>query len=513
MKAILFCRVSTSHQEWESQKIELFQAAQNDGFSKDDIIVIGNKESATKLDEEEREGIVEMKRIVEEGGIKTLYVWEISRLSRRDDILFSLKKYLLDRHIQLVCLKPYFRLIAADGQIDPMAEMAFAMYSSFAQMEIRNKNARSRRGKEACATAMKLVGNSVRFGYETDENKIYRPKASEAAIVRKIFDLYLDGNGVQRIQAALKDIGYNLGTQHIRRILTFEGYTGQATLKSGIVRNYPPIIDRDTFDKAQKVRVDNNNWLDMKNKRTYICVPLIKCECGRCYATTGGTGYRCTKSRETKQLEGHSPMIKSSILDDLVSKLAIEAELSFDKEKLQKQKETMAQKIREDERLLIAITEKLAGFAEKESRILDLFIEKQITKEQKNNRLEKLREEKRQLDNKRLSLNEQRYQDIAYLAELEYKQADNRDIVEQHEPIYLYDPEVTTGGKANKKELSPEDKKALAKKHIREIRIFKGKKLNDKIVHIYMKSGVVYEYEVNTRRKTNAIVLLSTRNE
>ena len=53
-KCICFARVSTAIQDLEQQTEELYREAERNGYTKDKVILIENKESAVKLDEEER---------------------------------------------------------------------------------------------------------------------------------------------------------------------------------------------------------------------------------------------------------------------------------------------------------------------------------------------------------------------------------------------------------------------------------------------------------------------------
>lgn len=78
-----------------------------DGYKKDDIILIEEKESAVKLDEESRLGLNRMKSSIEDDAeINAVHVFELSRLSRRPDVLYSVRDYLINRKIQLIVLKP-----------------------------------------------------------------------------------------------------------------------------------------------------------------------------------------------------------------------------------------------------------------------------------------------------------------------------------------------------------------------------------------------------------------------
>ena len=90
-RIVLFVRVSTLGQQLESQEDSLRRAALADGHSESDFIIISNKESAIKLSEEEREGLNELKRVIESEDVSSIYISELSRLSRRPQILYSIR--------------------------------------------------------------------------------------------------------------------------------------------------------------------------------------------------------------------------------------------------------------------------------------------------------------------------------------------------------------------------------------------------------------------------------------
>ena len=85
-KCILFVRVSTLQQSYKEQAKQLAIYAQSKGFSTENQIIIANKESATKLSFEEREGLKEFyDRIESDDSIKAVFVAEVSRIARRED--------------------------------------------------------------------------------------------------------------------------------------------------------------------------------------------------------------------------------------------------------------------------------------------------------------------------------------------------------------------------------------------------------------------------------------------
>ena len=65
MKCILLVRVSTEAQSYDEQEKELYDLAHFYGYKDKDISSIATKESAIKLDEEERFGLNRMKELLE----------------------------------------------------------------------------------------------------------------------------------------------------------------------------------------------------------------------------------------------------------------------------------------------------------------------------------------------------------------------------------------------------------------------------------------------------------------
>ena len=107
-KCICLMRVSTEQQKLEGQKEKVISAAISDGYQLEEIAVVEGKESARKLEEEERETLNELKRIIAQyPTIENVYVFAIDRLARKVSIVLSVKDYLLKNNINLVFLNPH----------------------------------------------------------------------------------------------------------------------------------------------------------------------------------------------------------------------------------------------------------------------------------------------------------------------------------------------------------------------------------------------------------------------
>ena len=147
-KAVLFIRVSTEKQDTESQKDALIHYALADGFAQEDIVYIERKESGYKLDEDEREGIAELYETMESMDVADVYVWELSRLSRRPKVLYSIRDKFFEKKIQLHCQEPSFTLLHKDRSgYDSNANILFSLFGAMAEQEVIEKKARFARGK------------------------------------------------------------------------------------------------------------------------------------------------------------------------------------------------------------------------------------------------------------------------------------------------------------------------------------------------------------------------------
>ena len=230
-KVILFLRVSTKEQQLERQEDELRRMALADGHEETDFIVIAYKESAIKLSENEREGLNELKRVIEQENVDTLYITELSRLSRRPDTLFALRDLLFDKKIQLRCQNPDFSLLNKDRtKYDGHAILVFSIFGALAEQEMVEKKERFSTGKRRKAAEGKYVGGAIPFGYriDKDRDKLIVRDDEKAEIVKLIFDLYEKGFSQQKIVVEMRSRGFNLTLSKVNSILNNQSYTGES---------------------------------------------------------------------------------------------------------------------------------------------------------------------------------------------------------------------------------------------------------------------------------------------
>ena len=434
-KAILFVRVSTEKQTLDAQSKELREFAMSDGYAPEDLIEIAEKESARKrgkIDaygrEEDRRGIKRLKELVEsDSSINALYVWELSRLGRRQKVIMDLREFCIDHKINIIIKTPsVIRLLDEKGEIDSGADMVFTLFSSWAESEMRQKLERFHRTKVHHASIGKGSGTSrVKFGYTLDENNFYIIDETEAQIVRLIFDKCIEGLSMSQIFKYLNQLGIKTTPHLVRHILTSEAYTGQQTnfrpdrQKEPIIRKYPVIISPEQWQKAAQARKDHQ--ISVPKGRIYYCRGLIICpSCGRPLVANSAPGtcaYRCGRytiryqtlsdmSARPKCKGGQSININAmdSICWCLVSGLLYPQFLTQNRASRRKKLE---KEIAEVKRKIDALSGRYEGVEESLRRLTDQYVMLNISEEQHEKLHAKILAKKGEIDADKVRFTEQ----------------------------------------------------------------------------------------------------------
>jgi DNA invertase Pin-like site-specific DNA recombinase len=341
-RAILLVRVSTEEQSLDEQQNDVLQRALSDGYRGGEILTIAYKESAIKLSDDERRGLNDMYaaigvvpnpeynptkstagiapyiRMPTENKIEIVYVWELSRLSRKELTLMLLKDYFCNNKIQFICVSQGIKLLDENGTISMAADMMFSIFAISCKTEMADKKNRFHRTKVAFARQGLFAGGKIKFGYRVDENNKYQINPKEAKLIQLIFDLYESGlsltgitkelheRGITKLREGQNHRGNNLRATHVRRILSSLEYTGNNTGLQGISRNYPVIISMEQFEKCRRIAALNNTKANLKARYIYYCNGLIRCTCGRFWSAQHATkSYLCQRSRKNEEIEAN----------------------------------------------------------------------------------------------------------------------------------------------------------------------------------------------------------------
>lgn len=236
--------MSSSHQDLTQQTEEILREVHRDGYEDRDIIIIEDTESAINLSEEERRGLNKMKdHINRNSDIACVYLYELSRLSRRQLVLFSIRDFLVERKIQLICLKPYFRLLEVDGTMSQTGSLMFSLFSSLSESEMMLKKERMMRGRRRNRELGKSAGGKPPFGYDLNKEKRYIVNPSESTLIVRIFEDYTTRHkSIREIATDLKEEGHfaassiNTLCLRIRTILNNPHLYGRISLSANTIQ-------------------------------------------------------------------------------------------------------------------------------------------------------------------------------------------------------------------------------------------------------------------------------------
>ena len=279
-KAIIFARVSTEAQDYTEQVNRMTAVAMVDGYKKDNLIVISNKESAIKLAEDEREGLQQLQSaIAADSAINAVYVFEISRLGRRMDVISSVVQWLTDSHIQLVCDTPNVRLFERDGSVSFGGQMMIYLMGVMAAQEMKIKRERFANGKKHAKEQGKWIGGTVMFGFKI-ENQREVVDLAAAEVIRHAFAMYAADEN--RTAQTNEDIAAYLRANNVC-VRSDKFFAASRVAKFiGQTKYRGTIVSEELFDKCQAIK--ENNYRGSKERKQSFGERLIKCsDCGHNY--------------------------------------------------------------------------------------------------------------------------------------------------------------------------------------------------------------------------------------
>jgi len=292
-KAIILSRVSTIKQDLAQQTEEVYKFAKADGYDDKDIVLIEDKESAVKLDEEHRLGLTELKQHIlkHPGMFDVVYAYEISRIGRRAEVNYSIRNFLQQNRVQLIILKPYIKLFDSEFKIDDTANMTFAIFNALAENEGYIRKERMMRGVLRKKKDGKYTGGRLPFGYTVDsKTREVIIDETQANVVRKMFKMYVEEdrstsyiakyfNETGELKVCDGHVTVQTAVNTICSMLKNKSYIGQQAVnnytKKDVIFIYPRIISDSLFEAAQEKFSKAKNAV-RKAKHIHLCKGLVK---------------------------------------------------------------------------------------------------------------------------------------------------------------------------------------------------------------------------------------------
>lgn len=222
--------------------------------------------------------------------IEMIFIWEISRLSRRKSSLFTHLEFFntLKKPIHFIS-HTLTTLNLFTLEVDKMADAHILFLSMYIEEEYSKIKDRTQRGKEYVfkSDPHRYVGGRMVYGYDIEyrDNKPYIAiKEKDAEIVRFIFDKYVTERwSFTKIAEFLnsKKIPSPLGKlwedSNVGRLLHRKNYIGER--KYGKWQGkVPAIISKELFYKVEDIIKDKREIYGRRTRKfIYPLKPLIKC--------------------------------------------------------------------------------------------------------------------------------------------------------------------------------------------------------------------------------------------
>lgn len=187
---VLYCRVSTIDQKTDRQRVN------EDNYG----LVVEDKCSGA-VPFFEREGGVEIKKLIDEGILKSLSVWQIDRLGRDLRDIMNTIHYFTEKGIVIEFVSQGLRTLDESGEENPISKMIISILGVVGEME--RKQIRERQMEGIRIAKMKGVFKGRRKGsnetalqfLSKEKNKKaleYLKKGYKAVEVAKLTDLHVN---------------------------------------------------------------------------------------------------------------------------------------------------------------------------------------------------------------------------------------------------------------------------------------------------------------------------------
>lgn len=250
-------------------------------------------------------------------------VYKLDRFSRNryDSAFYKMK--LRQNGVQVIS--------ATENLTDaPESIITEAILEAMAEFYSAELGQKTKRGMRESALKCQSVGAPPPLGYKWGEDKKLHIDDATAEIPRIVFRMYADGKGKKQIADYLNERGYRTRSGGKFTLTTFQSmltnkkYIGVYTYEDIVIEGgCPALIDRDTFDKVQKL-VEHTKRAPARARAKveyYLSGKLFCGVCGEQMIAVGGTStngeqhhyYKCKSHKLECGKCGKKPERKSFI--------------------------------------------------------------------------------------------------------------------------------------------------------------------------------------------------------
>jgi DNA invertase Pin-like site-specific DNA recombinase len=271
------------------------------------IVRVFSDDQSGKTDK--RPGFQDMMDAIDEGRVNAIVCLHLDRFSRDiHDILKYFRK-LEQAGVFMAFADEHFDFSTAEGK------MHFHFLAVFADWYIKNLSRETKRGKKNIVDHGHQ-NNQVPFGYRRlPEYKVPQIVSEEAAIISQAFEMYSLGNSTDaeiarwiNEQGFLTRKGKEWTKDSVRTTLQLDYYYGAvkhlSVLYPGI---HEPIIDKELFDRAQKIRKEHfarPRTCTTRFPRIFLLNGIVRCSACRKTLRAHGIREKYRYYREVAFLRG-----------------------------------------------------------------------------------------------------------------------------------------------------------------------------------------------------------------
>lgn len=333
MNVVLYLRYSSDKQT--EQSIEGQDRVCTEFCERNDYTIVGryiDRATSAFKDTDKRVQFQQMIRDAEKRQWDAVVVYKLDRFARNkyDSATF---KYKLNKY--------GVRVISATENIsdNPEGIILEAVLEGMAEYYSRELSQKVRRGCRESALKAKNLGGTVPLGYKLEDHRLVIDPVG-AKIVKEAFELYSTGTPVSTIVRTFNARGYRTVTgkefnkNSFHNLFYNKRYIGTYIYDGIEIENaVPAIVDRETFEKAQKRRKTNAICKAKgKAKSEYLLTQKLFCgHCGALMVGESGTNqngdsyyyYTCVGRKRTHSCD------KKPIRKEVIEQLVIQDILSY----------------------------------------------------------------------------------------------------------------------------------------------------------------------------------------
>ena len=280
MNAVIYARVSSTDesQSYDRQIEDLKRLAV---FKQLEIVeVFAEKISGYRKELDERKEFNKMLSYIEQNNIKHILISELSRLSRR---YIDSVNFIHDCTSKGICIhieKEGLSTLKEDGTENSTVRMLMGIFSDIAEQEAETLSFRIKSGKKHSASQGGGFNQKI-YGYNKGDDGKPVINKDQAVLVRKIFEMILQGTGTRTIANYLND---NYETKNwkpatVHSIIRNSFYCGKRKA-SGLIVEVPAIVSEEIFDKAQEFVNKRKRYVGGVGTNVNPFASFIKCQCG-----------------------------------------------------------------------------------------------------------------------------------------------------------------------------------------------------------------------------------------